>query len=412
MIFTFWAASPTRVYMSQMTEALNLTRAQIVYSMEAGEELGIIRRGSFRVGSKRRSTLYCVIDPAGSSEDVEAVREKGPDGGLILSDSVSDLVGDDYEASAMAPKKAELVTGLYFVGALRTRHEKTGGRYRRRLAFGRDYMDVEVATEFGTDPMAILDLRVYFAILSICRSRAALGTLAENGKIEIHIPEVISVMKWSNDGGRRSQVIGAIKRFETTAFTIEQVTTRLKERIGDFAIKEKIRLIVPPLSWIEDRSNGLVDPIAVRLALYPAVYEYVADPNSNRMLTVHPEIMSEDSPTVLALYLWCRKTVHHRKDWMSRSVDLIQKALWPHKSPGEVNKLINRVFRERQVRNAMILCGGYEMCRTGDREWSFRALKDDVLLGENSYYSHRQRLKELEDGDREGMGETASLFED
>lgn len=192
---------------------------------------------------------------------------------------------------------------------------------------------LEISTRHGSRIPTIRSIKTVIAVLTMVEqiiqhhSRQAPG-ITPPTRFTVDLRDVLKLLGLPNKGGNRRTIVQYLREWENALFRFPELPEALREQLeaqfGSDLFGFAHHQLIHQLCGIGHRIQGQKIPTLIGFELPTQLVERIADRGTYNLFNVTPAIMSEDNPLAIALHLYCRKILGHKR----RVFDIRLKILW------------------------------------------------------------------------------------
>lgn len=292
---------------------------------------------------------------------------------------------------------------------------------------------LQVVSRHGSRIPTIRSIKVIIALLSIVekivkQSRNIQPDGPAQTRFAIDLRHLLQLLQLPNKGGNRRTIIQYLREWEDTVFRFpelhpaakEALSQRFGEEIFGFANHQLISQLCG-IGVLRDRQKI---PTLIGFQLPAELVERIAESGTYNLFSVTPAVMTEENPFAIALHLYCRKSIGHKKNVLYIRLRSLWQRIGRTQTYREFKHAFSRLVESKQAemlkdpsyqkaiedaksidaedsplfREALIL--GYRVMLTKDDHLAITVDLEDPYVGQHSRHA---QLKQLAKAPEVGM---------
>ena len=194
-------------------------------------------------------------------------------------------------------------------------------------------LPLQIATRHGNRIPSIRTMKTVIALLSLVEKiiqnqRSSAPDTSIDNRFVIDLRHVLQLLGLPNKGGNRRTVVQYLKQWEDTVFRFQELHPNalsvLQERYGAEAFGFHHHQLISQLCGVGELRDKQKIPTLIGLQLPAELVQRIADEGTYNLFSVTPAIMEEEDPLAIALHLYCRKSLGHKRNVL----DIRLRTLW------------------------------------------------------------------------------------
>jgi|GEM_PF-2470070 len=238
-------------------------------------------------------------------------------------------------------------------------------------------LPLQIATRQGNRIPSIRTMKTVIALLSLVEKiiqnqRTSSTDDVVGSQFVIDLRHVLELLGLPNKGGNRRTVVQYLKQWEDTVFRFQELhptaLNALQERYGVEAFGFHHHQLISQLCGVGELRDKQKIPTLIGLQLPAELVKRIADEGTYNLFSVTPAIMQEEDPLAIAMHLYCRKSIGHKRNVL----DIRLRTLWQRIGRSMTYREFKRAFhamldtKRQQMASDPAYQSALEDLQTGD----------------------------------------------